>query len=105
MWAWMVTSGFNWMIVGLFLSYHYEGDGCNWLFVKPRPLPDDSLIGTGSMMKQVSVEWNGVQLAIGYSYRYYAVTMYPNLDAKQNGIDGGFLAGPFYLNYSKVKPP
>ena len=55
---------------------------------KPQPLPDDSLIGTGSMLKQVSVEWQGVQPAIGYSYRYYATTMYPNSDAKLLAIDG-----------------
>lgn len=30
----------------------------------------------------------GVQPAIGYSYRYYAVTMYPNPDAKLLKIDG-----------------
>lgn len=55
---------------------------------KPQPLPDKSLVGTGSMMKQVSVEWNGVQPAIGYSYRYYAMTMYPNPDSKLLAIDG-----------------
>ena len=55
---------------------------------KPQPLPDDSLIGTGSMMKQVSVEWRGVQPAIGFSYRYYAIAMYPNSDAKLLAIDG-----------------
>jgi phosphate transport system substrate-binding protein len=56
--------------------------------MKPRPLPDERLIGTGSLMKQVSVEWIGVQPAIGYSYRYYAVTMYPNPDAKILKING-----------------
>lgn len=55
---------------------------------KPQPLPDKSLVGTGSMMRQVSVEWNGVQPAIGYSYRYYAMTMYPNPDSKLLAIDG-----------------
>ena len=54
---------------------------------RPQPLPDDSLIGTGSMMAQVSVEWRGVQPAIGYSYRYYATIMYPNPDAKILAID------------------
>jgi len=48
----------------------------------PQPLPDKRLIGTNSLMKQVSVEWHGVQPAIGYSYRYYATTMYANPDAK-----------------------
>lgn len=55
---------------------------------KPQPLPDDSLIGTGSMTKQISVEWRGVQPAIGYSYRYYAAAMYMNPDAKILAIDG-----------------
>jgi len=48
----------------------------------PQPLPDASLIGVNSLMKQVSVEWQGVQSAIGYSYRYYATTMYANPDVK-----------------------
>ena len=56
----------------------------------PQPLPDAGLIGTNSLIKQVSVRWRGVQPAIGYSYRYYATTMYPNPDAKllkANGIE------------------
>ena len=48
----------------------------------PQPLPDESLIGTNSLMKQVSVAWRGVQPAIGYSYRYYAATMYANSETK-----------------------
>ena len=54
----------------------------------PQPLPDASLVGTNSLMQQVSVEWRGVQPAIGYSYRYYATTMYRNPDAKILKIDG-----------------
>ncbi len=54
----------------------------------PQPLPDESLIGTNSLMKQVSVEWQGVQPAIGYSYRYYATTMYTNPDAKLLSVNG-----------------
>ncbi|MCL2010533.1 MAG: substrate-binding domain-containing protein [Synergistaceae bacterium] len=54
----------------------------------PQPLPDASLIGTNSLMKQVSVEWRGVQPAIGYSYRYYATTMYANPDAKMLRVNG-----------------
>jgi phosphate transport system substrate-binding protein len=54
----------------------------------PQPLPDAGLIGTNSLMKQVSVRWRGVQPAIGYSYRYYAMTMYPNPDAKLLKING-----------------
>lgn len=54
----------------------------------PQPLPDKSLIGTNSLLKQVSVEWKGVQPALGYSYRYYATTMYPNPDSKLLKIDG-----------------
>ncbi|MDR0913907.1 MAG: substrate-binding domain-containing protein [Oscillospiraceae bacterium] len=55
---------------------------------KPQPLPDKSLVGNGSLMQQVSVSWNGVQPAIGYSYRYFATTMYPNTNAKMLKIDG-----------------
>ena len=54
----------------------------------PQPLPDDSLVGTNSLMMQVSAEWNGVQPAIGYSYRYYATKMYANPDAKLLSVDG-----------------
>jgi len=54
----------------------------------PQPLPDAGLIGTNSLMKQVSVEWQGVQPAIGYSYRYYATTMYPNPEAKLLSVNG-----------------
>ena len=55
---------------------------------KPQPLSDESLVGTGSMLKQVSVWRDGVQPALGYSYRYYAETMYANPDAKILAIDG-----------------
>ena len=54
----------------------------------PQPLPDPSLIGTNSLMAQVSLEWGGVQPAIGYSYRYYATTMYENPDAKLLKVNG-----------------
>ncbi|MCL2028828.1 MAG: substrate-binding domain-containing protein [Deltaproteobacteria bacterium] len=54
----------------------------------PQPLPDASLIGTSSLMKQISVEWQGVQPALGYSYRYYATTMYANPDAKLLRVNG-----------------
>jgi len=54
----------------------------------PQPLPDAGLIGTNSLMRQVSVEWQGVQPAIGYSYRYYAATMYANPDAKMLKVQG-----------------
>lgn len=55
---------------------------------KPQALPDSGLVGDGSMMRQVSIEWGGVQPAIGYSYRYYATTMLPNPDAKLLAIEG-----------------
>ena len=54
----------------------------------PQPLPDASLVGTNSLLQQVSVEWRGVQPAMGYSYRYYATVMYRNPDAKILKIDG-----------------
>jgi phosphate transport system substrate-binding protein len=67
---------------------------------KPQPLPDNSLTGTGSMMKQVSVKWHGVQPAIGYSYRYYATVMYPNSDAKILAIDGVYPSNETIANKS-----
>ena len=54
----------------------------------PRPLPDDSLIGTNSLMKQISVVYNGVMPALGYTYRFFAQTMYGNADAKILSVDG-----------------
>jgi len=54
----------------------------------PQPLPDSGLIGTNSLMNQVSVEWNGVQPALGYSYRYFAAVMYANPDVKLLAVDG-----------------
>jgi phosphate transport system substrate-binding protein len=54
----------------------------------PQPLPDASLIGTNSLMRQVSVKWRGIQPAIGYSYRFFATMMYPNPDAKMLRVDG-----------------
>jgi len=56
--------------------------------LSPQPLPDPSLIGSNSLMKQVSVQYLGVQPALGYSYRYYATTMYANPDTKLLSIDG-----------------
>lgn len=58
--------------------------------VAPQPLPDKSLVGSNSLMQQVSVWWKGVQPALGYSYRYYAQTMYANPDTKLLSIDGYF---------------
>jgi phosphate transport system substrate-binding protein len=55
---------------------------------KPQPLPDKSLAGNGSLMRQVSVKWNGTEPAIGYSYRYFAAAMFHNPDAKMLSIDG-----------------
>jgi phosphate transport system substrate-binding protein len=55
---------------------------------KPQPLPDETLIGNGSLMRQISVKWNGTQPAIGYSYRFFATSMYPNPDAKLLSVDG-----------------
>lgn len=67
--------------------------GLQWVMgdmpiVSPQPLPDPSLIGTDSLMQQMSVEWKGVQPALGYSYRYFATTMYPNAGAKLLSVDG-----------------
>lgn len=54
----------------------------------PQPLPDWAIDGSNSLMQQVSVWHDGVQPAIGYSYRYFAQTMYPNQDTKLLSIDG-----------------
>lgn len=54
----------------------------------PQPLPSWAIDGSNSLMQQVSV-WHGdVQPALGYSYRYFAQTMYPNQDTKMLSIDG-----------------
>lgn len=54
----------------------------------PQPLPDKTLIGTNSLMNQVAVEWQGLQPVIGYSYRYFATTMYANPDVKLLKVNG-----------------
>ncbi len=54
----------------------------------PQPLPAGSVNGTNSLMQQMSVVVNGVQPALGYSYRYFATKMYPNPGAKILKIDG-----------------
>ena len=68
----------------------------------PQPLPDVSLIGVNSLMKQVSVEWQGVQPALGYSYRYYATTMYANPDTKLLSINS---AAPTLDNIQNQRYP
>lgn len=54
----------------------------------PRPLPDPRLIGNNSLMEQMTVEWKGVQPALGFSYKFFAETMKPNPGAKMLKIDG-----------------
>ena len=54
----------------------------------PQPLPDGVLDGSNSLMKQMSVWYNGVQPALGYSYRFFAQTMYPNEDTALLAVDG-----------------
>lgn len=53
-----------------------------------QPLPDRSLIGTDSLMTQMTVTYNGVQPALGYSYKYFATRMYSNPDTKLLSING-----------------
>ncbi len=60
----------------------------NLPIIVPQPLPSKDLLQTNSLMQQVSIEWNGVQPALGYSYRYYATTMYANEDVKLLSING-----------------
>lgn len=56
--------------------------------IVPQPLPDKSLVGTNSLMKQISLEWKGVQPALGYSYKFFSTQMYPNSEVKLLSIDG-----------------
>lgn len=56
--------------------------------IVPQPLPDESLIGTNSLTQQITVRWNGVQPALGYSYKFYATTMYSNPNAKLLSVNG-----------------
>ena len=78
--------------------------------LKPQPLPDLSLAGNGSLMEQISAEYNGVQPALGYSYRYFANTMYANPDCKMLSVDGVFPSAenirtgayPFTVNFYAV---
>lgn len=76
----------------------------------PQPLPSASLIGSNSLMQQVSAEWRGVQPALGYSYRFFANTMLPNPNAKflkVNGVEPSIEniqsgAYPFVVNFYAV---
>ena len=54
----------------------------------PQPLPGGAIDGSNSLMKQMSVWYNGVQPALGYSYRFFAQTMYPNEDTALLAVDG-----------------
>lgn len=56
--------------------------------VVPQRLPDPDLIGSNSLMQQISVRYRGVQPALGYSYRFFANTMFPNPEAKLLSVDG-----------------
>lgn len=54
----------------------------------PQPLPYASLIGSNSLMRQITVEWRGVRPALGYTYRFFGTTMNPNPEAKLLKVDG-----------------
>ena len=54
----------------------------------PQPAPNMDIIGTNSLMKQMTVEYKGVQPALGYSYKFFATTMNPNPDTKFLSING-----------------
>lgn len=54
----------------------------------PQPLPSRDLAGSNSLMTQMTVEYNGVRPALGYSYKYFATRMYPNPDTKLLAING-----------------
>ena len=53
-----------------------------------QPLPSNDLIGTNSLMDQISVTYKGVQPAIGYTYRFFGINMNPNSDSKFLSING-----------------
>ncbi len=75
----------------------------------PRPF-DKSLVGTNSLMDQISAKRNGVMPVLGYSYRFFATTMRPNPHAKMLKIDGvaptvgtiGSGEYPFTVNFYAV---
>ena len=67
----------------------------------PRPLSEE-LVGTNSLMKQVSVVYRGVQPALGYSFRFFAGEMYPNDNAKMLKVNG---VSPTAENISSGKYP
>lgn len=54
----------------------------------PQPLPSRDLAGSNSLMTQMTVEYNGVRPALGYSYKYFATKMYPNPETKLLAING-----------------
>lgn len=55
---------------------------------KPRALPDACLAGNGRLTEQITVKYQGIEPALGYSYRYYATKMYPNEGAKLLAVNG-----------------
>ncbi|MCF0116428.1 MAG: substrate-binding domain-containing protein [Bacilli bacterium] len=55
---------------------------------KPQPLPDKSLIGTNSLMDNLTITYKGVQPALGYSFKFFATEMNPNEDTKFLSING-----------------
>ena len=55
--------------------------------IQPRPI-DPSLNETNSLMGQVGVWRSDTQPVLGYSYRYFAVNMFPNPEAKLLSIEG-----------------
>ncbi len=48
----------------------------------PQPAPNMDIIGSNSLMKQLSVEFGGVQPALGYSFKFFSTIMNPNPDVK-----------------------
>lgn len=55
---------------------------------KPQPAPNMDIIGTNSLMKQMTVEYQGVQPALGYSFKFFASVMNPNPDVKFLSLNG-----------------
>ncbi len=55
--------------------------------LSPRPF-DRSLVGTNSLMDQISAKRDGIMPVLGYSYRFFASEMRPNPHAKFLQIDG-----------------
>lgn len=77
--------------------------------VKPQPLPLDYDAPLDSLILSVSNKYHGIQNALGYSYRYFATTMYPSqvkllningISPSKENIQSGVY--PFTVNFYAI---